>query len=142
MQKLISFMPKAARLLHVKPRRLGDVVVESGYKLESNPDTVRGPDVSFVRRERIVHRTRGFWRGAPDLVVEVLSPDDRPSEVREKIDEYLMHGVVAVLIVDPDEKSVTVHRRLTAPLTLHQDEIIDLDDVVAGFSCGVREIFE
>jgi Uma2 family endonuclease len=132
-----------ARLLnHVKPRGLGDVVVESGCKLESNPDTVRGPDISFVRRERIVHRTRGFWHGAPDLVVEVLSPDDRPSEVHEKIDEYLTHGVIAVLIVDPDERTVTVHRRLTPPLTLHQDETIDLGDIVTSFSCRVREIFE
>src|SRR6266568_4757951 len=83
-----------AALLHVhaKARRLGDVLTESGCKLESNPDTVRGPDISFVRRERATPVPHGYLDGGPDLVVEVLSPDDRLSEAREKIDEYLGHG--------------------------------------------------
>ena len=127
---------------HVKPRGLGDVVVEAGCKLESNPDTVRGPDISFVRRDRTVRATRGFFKGGPDLVVEVQSPDDRPSEVRDKVEEYLTHGVFVVLVVDPDDKTVTVHRRLTPPATLIEDDELDLDDVVEGFSCRVREIFE
>jgi Uma2 family endonuclease len=127
---------------HVKTHRLGDVLIELGCKLESNPDTVRGPDIAFVRLERTAKGTRGFLNGAPDLVAEVLSPSDRPSEVREKIDEYLTHGVLLVLVVDPDDKTVTVHRRLTPPTTLLEDNELDLDDVVAGFRCRVREIFE
>jgi Uma2 family endonuclease len=127
---------------YAKPRRLGDVLTETGCKLESNPDTVRGPDISFVRRDRTIRATRGFFNGGPDLVVEVLSPDDRPSEVRDKVDEYLTHGVFVVLVVDPDDKTVTVHRRLTPPTTLLEDDELDLDDVVAGFRCRVREIFE
>ena len=127
---------------HVKSRRLGNVMTELGCKLELDPDTVRAPDLAFIRGERMVHATRGFWNGSPDLAVEVLSPDDRPSEVREKVEEYLTHGVIVVLVVDPDDKTVTVHRRLTPPTTLVEDDELDLDDVVMGFSCRVREIFE
>jgi Uma2 family endonuclease len=127
---------------HAKTRRLGDVLAESGFKLESNPDTVRGPDISFIRRDRTIRATRGFFKGGPDLVVEVLSPDDRPSEVRDKVDEYLTHGVFVVLVVDPDDKTVTVHRRLTPPTTLLEKDELDLDDVLAGFRCHVRAIFE
>lgn len=186
MQKLLQFMPKAARLItadelehmpgtdhgcelvkgrlvrmspvgpdhgrivigfgsmlhqHVKLRRLGDVMTEVGFKLELDPDTVRAPDIAFVGRERTT-RNRGFFKGGPDLVVEVLSPDDRPAEVREKVDDYLTHGVIVVLVVDPDDKTVTVHRRLTPPTTLLDDDELDLDDVVTGFRCHVREIFE
>ena len=187
MQKLLLFMPKAARLItadelehmpgtdhgcelvkgrlvrmspvgpdhgrivvgfasmlhqHVKSRRLGDVVTEVGFKLEVDPDTVRAPDIAFIRRERTTRGTHGFFKGGPDLVVEVLSPDDRRSEVLEKIDEYLAHGVFVVVVVDPDDKTVAVHRRLTPPVTLVEDDELDLDDVVTGFSCRVSEIFE
>src|SRR5688572_3097029 len=65
----------------VRTHRLGRVLSDSGYVLSSNPDTVRGPDVSFVRHERIPDPIpRGFARFAPDLAVEVLSPDDRPGD--------------------------------------------------------------
>ena len=65
---------------HAKARQLGTVVTESGCTLRMNPDTVRAPDISFVRRERIPVAIRGFLKGPPDLVVEVRSPGDRPSE--------------------------------------------------------------
>src|SRR5438067_1151870 len=74
----------AALHTHVKKHALGDVLCEAGCKLESNPDTVRGPDISFVRRERTIRVERAYLDGGPDLVVEVLSPDDRPRDVCEK----------------------------------------------------------
>lgn len=73
---------------HVRAGNLGFVGTEVGFKLASNPDTVRAPDVAFVRRDRL-SATRGFFDGPPDLAVEVLSPDDRPADVRGKVDEYL-----------------------------------------------------
>ena len=129
---------------HVKKRRLGSVGTEVGFKLVSNPDTVLAPDVSFIRRERIPSTgfRKGFWQGPPDLAVEVLSPDDRPGEVQAKIEGYLTAGTLGVVILDPDATAVAVYRRLAAPLTLSVDETLDLDDVVPGFSCPVREIFE
>lgn len=128
---------------HVKARHLGAVTTELGCRLASDPDTVRAPDIAFIRRERIPSPDpRGFWQGAPDLAVEVLSPDDRASEVRAKVAQYLERGVRIVLVVDPDDTTVTVHRRLSAPVTIGTDDELDLDDVVHGFRCSVREVFE
>lgn len=88
---------------HVKAHNLGSVFPEVGFKLASNPDTVRGPDLAFVRRDRIpLPWPRGFYQGPPDLAVEVLSPDDRPSEISTKVDEYLTHGTRFVVVIDPD----------------------------------------
>jgi Uma2 family endonuclease len=70
----------------------------------------------------------------------VLSPDDRPADVRGKVDDYLTRGVPLVLVVDPEERTVTVFRRLIAPVLLGTDDELDLSDVVSGFRCPVREI--
>ena len=77
---------------YVRAHNLGVVyAAETGFKLASNPDTVRAPDVAFIRRERVeeVGDVGGYWPGAPDLVVEVISPSDTYSEVEEKILEWL-----------------------------------------------------
>ena len=71
----------------------------------------------------------------------MLSPDDRPGDVQAKIEDYLTAGALAVLVVDPDAVTVEIHRRLAVPVTLGVDETLDLDDIVPGFSCAVREIF-
>jgi Uma2 family endonuclease len=129
---------------HAKAHNLGLVATEVGFKLATNPDTVRAPDISFVRRERLpaTGLPKGFWHGPPDLAVETLSPDDRPSEIRAKVEEYLTYGVTLVLVIDPDARTVAAHRRLAAPVMLTEDDELDLNDVVPGFNCRVREIFE
>src|SRR5262245_46917777 len=74
---------------HVRKGQLCVVGTEVGFKLASNPDTVRGPDIAFIRQDRMASvRRRGFVHGPPDLAIEVLSPDDRPGEIRKKIAEY------------------------------------------------------
>jgi Uma2 family endonuclease len=128
---------------YVRARDLGVVLTEVGFKLLSNPDTVRAPDVAFLPRERIPsNEPRGFWDGPPALAIEVLSPDDRPSEVRAKVEEYLTRGVPLVLVVDADEKTVTIYRSATPPMRLGADDILDIEDVVPGFHCTVQDIFE
>src|SRR2546428_842720 len=91
---------------HLSGRHLGVAFTELGFKLASNPDTVRAPDVAFIRQDRIPANPRGFWAGPPDLAVEVLSPDDRPSEVQNKVEEYLRRGVPLVVVIDPEDKTV------------------------------------
>jgi Uma2 family endonuclease len=78
----------------VKARAFGVVVAaETGFKLSSNPDTVRAPDVGFIRAERVPHPLpRGYADIAPDLAVEVLSPDDRAGEVLAKVSDWLTAG--------------------------------------------------
>ena len=78
----------------------------------------------------------------PDAVFEVLSPDDRPSDVRRKIVEYLARCVEVVILVDPRRETVTSYRPAGSPAMLREaDDLLDLDDVIPGFHCRLREIF-
>ena len=128
---------------HVRRASLGVVLTEVGFKLRSKPDTVRGPDVAFIRRDRLpAADPRAFWSGPPDLAIEVLSPEDRPSEVSDKVAEYLAYGVRCVVVVDPHQQIVTSHRP-GAPSTVSRGEDdVDLGDVVDGFRCRAGDIFE
>src|SRR5438128_8078492 len=93
----------------VKKSHLGIVyAAETGFKLESNPDTVRAPDIAFVRQER-AERTPRYLSGSPDLVVETLSPTDRISEVEEKVAAWLAGGARLVWVVSPKLHTITVY---------------------------------
>jgi Uma2 family endonuclease len=129
---------------HAEAQRLGVVMTPAGFKLATNPDTVRGPDVAFIRRERIpaTGLPEGFWLGPPDHAVEIRSPGDRASAVRAKVEDYLTRGVTLVWVVEPRRQTVTVYRRLSPPVTHCGDETLDAGDVVPGFACTVRTIFE
>jgi Uma2 family endonuclease len=129
---------------HTRRRNLGFVVTEVGFTLAINPDTVRAPDVAFVRRQRTPNGKppRGFWIGPPDLAVEVLSPDDRPAAVSAKVTEYLASGVPLVWVLDPDERTVTAYRPHTDPVVFREGDELDAAGVVPGFTCAVRDIFD
>ncbi|HEX8391641.1 MAG TPA: Uma2 family endonuclease [Longimicrobium sp.] len=128
---------------HVHLRQLGRVRFEVGHVLESDPDTVRAPDVAFVRADRLSApgASPGFFRGAPDLAVEVVSPYDRYGEVRTKVREYIAAGTRMVLVVDPENRTVTVHRSGLDVVELAEADVIDGDDVVPGWRLPVRDIF-
>jgi Uma2 family endonuclease len=128
---------------YVERHRLGVVMTEVGFKLSANPDTVRAPDVAFIRSDRVPPpHVKGFFAGAPDLAVEVLSPDDFRHDLRRKIEEYLTCGAAVVLVIDPSSRTVRAHRQ-TMPTAIWQDDadVVDLDDIVPGFTCTIREIF-
>lgn len=129
---------------HVLANRLGRVyVAEAGFWLESEPDTVRAPDVAFVSQKRLeeVGDVDGFWPGAPDLVVEVISPSDTYTEVEEKVFEWLGAGARMVVVVNPRKRAVTVYRSLTDIRVLTEDDTLDRGDVVPGWTMPVRDIF-
>ena len=123
---------------------LGIVVTEMGFTLASNPDTVRGPDIAFLRSDRLPSRgTRGFPKQSPDAVIEVLSPDDRPPEIRRMVAQYLEKDVAIVVVVNPEEATVVSFLPDASPVTLREaDDFLDLDPVIPGFRCSLREIFE
>lgn len=128
---------------HAREHNLGDVHTELGVILKSDPDTVFAPDIAFIRRDRVaMANPRGFWKGAADLAVEVLSPKDRAGEVRKKVAEYLRRGTPVVLIVDPEKRIVSKWTQSSTPLTLSSNDTIDLGEVIAGFRCDVRAIFD
>jgi Uma2 family endonuclease len=125
---------------YVKANRLGDVYTESGFKLESDPDTVLGPDVSFVSQDR-VDRADGYYDGPPDLAVEVLSPGDRRGHVERKLALWLETGTRSVWLVNPRKRTVEVISSPSDRRTLHEiDELVD--DTVPGFRIKVSEIFD
>jgi Uma2 family endonuclease len=115
---------------------------DSGFKLESNPDTVRAPDLWFVRAERIpadgIPET--FWPGAPDLAVEVLSPSDRFGPVMEKVQDYLANGTRLVWVIDPQGRSAAIFRPDTRPVLIQEDGVLDGADVIASFSVTLRDV--
>lgn len=125
---------------HVKANRLGNVYAEAGYKLETNPDTVLGPDISFVSRARIDRIPDAYYPGAPDLAVEVLSPGDRRSRVDWKTDLWLSLGAASVWVVNPRHRTVEVVRADGyRKLFREADELVD--DTVPGFRVAISEIF-
>lgn len=131
--------------MHVKAHNLGLVFgAETGFQLSESPDSVRAPDIAFVVRERIPATgiPRGYWQGAPDLAVEVVSPNDRLYEIDEKIEDYFAAGTRLVWIVYPKKRSVTVHSQGGETRVLTIDDTLDGAEVIAGFQCPVREIFE
>jgi Uma2 family endonuclease len=128
----------------VRAHHLGQVLGDGGFLLASNPDTVRGPDVSFVNRDRwsaVTDRGR-FLRGAPDLAVEILSPSNRSGEIHAKVADYLAAGAPLVRIVDPKRRMVTIHETLLAPRRLGARDVLDGGDVLPGFAIPVEEFFE
>lgn len=116
---------------------------ETGYKLRTDPDTVRAPDVSFVSRDRIPADglPDGFWEGPPDLAVEVLSPDDRMVDVLDKVRDYLEAGVGQVWIVAPRSNTVAVYKSLQEVRVLTEADDLVGEDPVRGFHCRLREVF-
>ena len=124
---------------HVKANNLGYVCAETGYKLETNPDTVLGPDVSFVSRERASDVLDGYYPGAPDVAVEVLSPSDRRSRAEWKTNLWLSLGAKSVWNVNPKLRTVEVVRASGRRVFHYSDELVD--DTVPGFHVAVSEIF-
>jgi Uma2 family endonuclease len=126
-----------------KARSLGVVVsAEAGFHIARDPDTVRVPDVAFVRADRIPPGgVKGFFQGAPDLAVEVVSPGDRASEVMAKARDWLQAGCAMVWVVDPETRTVSVYCSRSEISVLTDADTLTGGDVLPGFSMKVAEIF-
>lgn len=117
------------------------VYAGTGFLISRNPDTVRAPDVAFVRRDRQPESPEGFFPGAPDLAVEVISPTDRLANVNEKARAWLAAGTPLVWVVWPDTRSVVIHRSGQPSRILHAQDTITGEEVLPGFECAVAEFF-
>lgn len=128
---------------YVRKEKLGLVTTaEGGFRIAQDPDTVRAPDVGFVTAVRLPSAPRrGFFEGAPDLAVEVISPDDRWSEVVAKANAWLTSGCRMVWVVDPPNRTVTVYEPELPVTVLREDEKLDGGTVVPGFAASVRDLF-
>jgi Uma2 family endonuclease len=139
----IAAQVAALLLPFVREHGLGWVFVETGYVLASDPDTVRGPDVSFVSAHRLVTAARrGPYRvGGPDLAVEVVSPGDSRREVADKAAEYLAAGTAAVWVLDPRHQTVTTHLPERRPTTLGREETLHGEPYLPGLRLPVADLF-
>lgn len=130
---------------YVEDHDLGEVFGEAaGFQLAEDPDTVRAPDVSFVQRDRLPSREdqqKGFWRLAPDMVIEVVSPSQRAIELQQKTWDYLEAGVRLVSKVYPDTQTVEEYRGDRQGRLLRHEDTLEGGDVVPGFSLPLSELF-
>lgn len=123
---------------------IGRVASESGVITEHEPDTIRGPDVSFIRKERMPlgERMPKFAELTPDLCVEIISPSNTRAGMSEKIEEYFETGAKVVWVVDPEDRSATVYLEPDEGRKLNSKAVITGGEVLPGFSCKVAEFFE
>ena len=138
----------SARLLlrvgaFVEAHRLGEVFAQdTGFKIESNPDTVRAPDLAFLGTQRLAAvATRGYAAIAPDLIAEILSPGDRPGEVRAKIEAWLAAGVRLAWELDPERRIATVHRADGSTSLIEAGGALDGETVIPGFRCELMDLY-
>lgn len=118
---------------------------DAGYRcFPDDPDKVRKPDVSFIRAARLSasDEPQGYATIAPDLVVEVISPNELYSDVAVKVSEYLAAGVCLVWVVEPNTQVIHVYHHDGHGHVLTRDDHLDGEDVVPGFRCAVADIFK
>ena len=119
----------------------GVVRDNAGFVLESDPDTVRAPDVAWIAPGRISAPIRGYQRLTPDLVVEIKSPTDTPAHVAERARMWLDFGAQEVWYGDPETTTVTRYRPSQDPEVPGEDDTLDGGDLLPGFNVPVWQLF-
>lgn len=132
----------AALLRFVEERDLGKVTNQTGFRLPLEPPCVRGPDVAFIRRDRLPPEIPvSFWPLAPDLAIEVASPSNSLADLQQKTIEYFESGVRQVWIVEPATRTVTVYRSLDDIQLIREHGLLDGDPVLPGFHLAIPSLF-
>jgi Uma2 family endonuclease len=123
--------------------RLGHILTnDPGFLVARNPDTVRAPDIAFIPQAKIPEKLpKGWITVVPDLVVEVVSPNDRWSEVQDKIADWLRFGVRMIWVSDAESRSISVYRPDQPLRVLTEQDTLEGEEIVPGFSLPVREVF-
>ena len=133
----------SAMLPHATNHRLG-VVCGSGLGCWMNSGNLLSPDISFIAKSRLavtaVEKEK-YLRGAPDLVVEVLSPWDRSARLQEKLPDYFSSGARLIWVLDPAEKTVLVYRTPEPDRLLRVTDTLEGEDVLPGFRLPLAELF-
>ena len=135
----------AELIAFVKARRSGRIAgSDSGVLLEQDPDTVREPDIAFFSESKIPAgtRVRGYAEVVPDLVVEVVSPNNSTREINDKALMWISHGVRLVWVVYPDSRTIALYTH-DGPVTVLTDtDALNGQEVLPGFTCNVADIFD
>ena len=131
---------------HVRRTGAGKVVSsDTGFVLDlpGDPERVRAPDAAFISGDRVAggRLPESFISGAPDLAVEVLSPSDTMADVQQKVRDYLDAGTRLVWLLTPQARTVTVYRADGSARLLRDQDALDGEDVLPGFSIPLAEVF-
>jgi Uma2 family endonuclease len=129
---------------HVEAHALGEAyAAETGFRIATDPDTVLAPDASYVSRVRLeqMEQSEGYISGAPDLAVEVVSPRDSFTDVEDKVSRWLDAGCQIVVVVNPRNRFTWVYRSGSEPVRLTENDVLDVSDVVPGWTLPLREVF-
>ena len=114
---------------------------DGGFMLFNDPDTVRAPNVAYVSKAKLPEKLTGkFFPGAPDLAVEIVSPNDRADDIQEKVTEYLEAGTLLVWVFYPKTRAVVVHTP-DGSHTLGVNDVLHGDPALPGFNLPVRDAF-
>ena len=130
---------------HVEANDLGKTfAAETGFLIEVNPDTVRAPDAAFVSHQKLsdAFPSSSYLQVAPDLVVEVVSPNDTSTDVEAKAEQWLEAGTKIVLVADPRIQTLRVYRNKAQIEVLHSGEEFSSDDVCGDWKISVNDIFD
>ena len=128
---------------HVEALGLGEVyAAETGFRLAA--DHVLAPDASFISNEKValIGDADGYLPCAPDLAIEVISPNDRYAEVERKTADWLDAGTRAVVVVDRRRRTISVHRSQTDVAIFTETDTTEIDDVIPGWRMPVRDVYE
>jgi Uma2 family endonuclease len=128
---------------YVLSHKLG-IICDSSTAFKMKAGNKRAPDLSFVSKMRLkgVKRLpKGFFEGAPDLAVEVISPSNTFEELHDKIVEYFENGCRLVWVINPDEQSVLVYYHPQPDRLLKITDVLDGEQVIPGFTLPVADLF-
>jgi Uma2 family endonuclease len=126
--------------VYVRKNRLGRVYVAPYDVVLSTVDVLQ-PDVMFISNEREELITKANLQGAPNLVIEVLSPSTRIVDATLKLQRYDRFGVDEYWLIDPDDQSVTIYRRRDARLEREESGDIIQSPILPGLAIATSDIF-
>lgn len=124
-----------------KESQAGRVGTESGFRLRRDPDRLRGPDIFFIKANRLAPFTGKFYDTYPDFVVEVISESETVKVVKEKLEDYFSAGTQLIWLIYPSLKQVEAHTPEGISRVFREDDTLQAD-LLPGFSCKVGELFE
>jgi Uma2 family endonuclease len=130
----------------VERRKLGVLFSsDTGFLLQRNPDTVRCPDIGFVRKQRLPVRYAkegGYVEGPPDLAVEIQSPSQSPADVEKKIRQYFAAGTHTVWLIHPRRRYARLYGPSGAVTDVDKDGFLEAPEILPGVRIALQSIFE
>jgi Uma2 family endonuclease len=132
--------------LEVKRRKLGVMFSsDTGFLLQRNPDTVRCPDIAFVRKQRLplsYAKEGGYVVGAPDLAVEIQSPSQSPADLEKKVRQYFAAGTHTVWVIHPRRLQASIYGPSGGVESVDREGFLEALEILPGVRIALRSIFE